>query len=71
MNSRIFASLQLNITNVKDMILIDKCMNSTNEEVNFVDEWKILVNNYDHKNFYSLNTFVSKRDYLDYFTMML
>ena len=49
MDIRIFESLQLNITNVKDMILIDKCMNSTNEEGNFFDAWKILVNKYEPK----------------------
>ena len=27
MNSKLFSSLQLNITNIKDMVLIDKCMN--------------------------------------------
>ena len=60
MNSRIFASLQLNITNVKDMILIDKCMNSTNEEGNFFDAWKILVNKYEPKNSVIKNKLMSE-----------
>ena len=60
MNSRIFASLQLNITNVKDMILIDKCMNSTNEEGNFFYSWKILVNKYEPKNSVIKNKLMSE-----------
>ena len=60
MNSRIFSSLQLNITNVKDMILIDKCMNSTNEEGNFFDAWKILVNKYEPKNSVIKNNLMSE-----------
>ena len=42
LNSKLFASLQLNISNTKDMILIDKCMNSTYEEGNLFDAWDIL-----------------------------
>ena len=60
MNSRIFSSLQLNITNVKDMILIDKCVNSTNEEGNFFDSWKILVNKYEPKNSVIKNKIMSE-----------
>ena len=60
MNIRIFASLQLNITNVKDMILIDKFMNSTNEEGNFFDAWKILVNKYEPKNSVIKNKLMSE-----------
>ena len=30
MNTKLFSSLKLNITNIKDMVLIDKCMDSTN-----------------------------------------
>ena len=32
MNTKLFASLKLNIINITDMVLIDKFMNSTNEE---------------------------------------
>ena len=49
LNSRLFASLQLNISNKKDIILIDKCMNSTYEEGNLFDAWEILVNKYEPK----------------------
>ena len=50
LNRRLFASLQLNISNRKDIILIDKCMNSTYEEGNLFDAWEILVNKYDPEN---------------------
>ena len=49
LNRRLFASLQLNISNKKDIILIDKCMNSTYEEGNLFDAWEILVNKYEPK----------------------
>ena len=50
LNSRLFSSLQLNISNRKGIILIDKCMNSTYEEGNLFDAWEILVNKYEPKN---------------------
>ena len=39
LNRRLFESLKLNISNRKDIILIDKCTNSTYEEGNFFDAW--------------------------------
>ena len=59
LNSRLFASLQLNISNKKDIILIDKCMNSTYEEGNLFDAWGILVNKYEPKNSVTKNKLMS------------
>jgi len=60
LNSRLFASLQLNISNRKDIILIDKCMNSTYEEGNLFDAWEILVNKYEPKNSVTKNKLMSE-----------
>ena len=59
LNSRLFSSLQLNISNKKDIILIDKCMNSTYEEGNLFDAWEILVNKYEPKNSVTKNKLMS------------
>ena len=59
LNRRLFASLQLNISNKKDIILIDKCMNSTYEEGNLFDAWEILVNKYEPKNSVTKNNLMS------------
>jgi len=60
LNSRLFSSLQLNISNRKDIILIDKCMNSTYEEGNLFDAWEILVNKYEPKNSVTNNKLMSE-----------
>ena len=60
LNSILFSSLKINISNRKDIILIDKCMNSTYEEGNLFDAWEILVNKCETKKSVTKNKHMSE-----------